>query len=442
MSRIQNVLTQWLASIQRPQSDCEIIVAFSGGRDSHVLLHALCALKPNFPTLSVRAVHINHGLQALAPEWALHCERKAAALGLRCDTFCLQLNPFKGQSIEEAARQARYLAFAKILKSHHYLLTAHSEDDQAETVLLQLMRGAGPQGISAMPQSKRLGEGYHVRPLLSVSRQEIAEYALAHHLDWVEDPSNENRRFTRNFLRHEVLKPMQSAFPSVTTCIARSAAHVADMQTLLKEYLATDLLACQDNKGRLKLNVLNHFSVPRQMAVLKGWLHAQQIRSPSTRILRTILQQALTAKQDAKVSIRFGSITLFRYRQTLYVQKQTEACFTNESLLWDLSKPLSWGGHRYQAHQIAGQGLRFSNEQPAVLTVKRRQGGERCRLAGDKMTRSLKKIFQTWQVPFWQRSMIPLFYQENKLVCIGETLVSEGCQAAQSEQGWVIKIVE
>lgn len=441
MSRVEKVIEQWLNSVLSALSECEVIVAYSGGRDSQVLLHALCALKPNFPALQLRAVHINHGLQPLAPKWAEHCKHQAASLGVHCEIISVQINPVKGESIEEAARNARYSVFVAMLKSPHFLLTAHSEDDQAETVLLQLMRGAGPQGISAMRRSKQLGEGYHVRPLLAVSRKEIAAYALTHQLQWVDDPSNENLRFTRNFLRHEVLKPMQAAYPSAATCIARSASHVADMQALVNEYVLTDLVSCQDAKGMLKLNLLSHFSAKRQMAILKAWLNAHHIRSPSTRILQTILQQALSAKRDAKVSICFGNIALYRFQETLYWQSQT-ASLNVEPKIWDLSQVLSWGGNQYEASQVKGQGFAFAKEQRALLAVKLRKGGERCQLVGENMTRSLKKMFQTWQIPFWQRSTIPLFYQGDKLVCVGETMLFDGSQVGPDELGWVIRIVK
>lgn len=440
MNRVESVLAQWLACLKTPLGNCQLIVAYSGGRDSHVLLKALCILKTRFNDMVLRAVHINHGLQPKAPEWALHCQHVAAKLNVPYETLCLDLKPIAGLSVEEAARDARYLAFKTLLKPHHYLLTAHTQDDQAETVLLQLMRGAGPKGLCAMPHSRRLGEGYLVRPLLSVSRQEIAEYATEHHLQWVEDPSNEELRFSRNFLRHEVLKPMQTAFPSVSACIARSAGHVADMQALLEEYVRADLLSCQDKNGMLKLNVLRTFAATKQMAILKEWLNFHQIRSPSTRVLNTILQQALTAKRDAKVSIRFGKVTLYRYQETLYWQSQTQQSISSEPVLWDLSQPLSWGGSRYKASQVKGRGLFLGAD--AILTVKMRQGGERCRIDGEKMTRSLKKIFQLWQIPFWQRSKIPLFYEADKLVGIGDRLLGEGAQAGPHEQGWVIEKVK
>jgi tRNA(Ile)-lysidine synthase len=439
-SNVQETLATWLDNLPQPLAELQLVVAFSGGRDSAVLLHSLQSLRTRFTTLTIRAIHIHHGLHAQACHWAKHCEDIAATYQINCQVVRLALTPLSGQSVEEVARNGRYNAFKALLEPNEYLLTAHSEDDQAETVMLQLMRGAGPKGLCAMSPLKRLGQGKLARPLLRVSRQVIADYASLHGLTWVEDPSNQDPRFARNFLRHEVFSLLQTYFPGSSSCIARSAEHMGAMQQLLDEYIEVDLSTCLVD-GNLDLQALNAFTSTKQMAILRAWLQHHLIRSPSTKILNSILQQALGAKIDAKVRLSFGNIILYRYQNKLYWEKDLPMNIPEE-IVWDLSQPLMWAGKRWQAKLTAGQGLRLANID-AKLIVRARQGGERCRLLGEKISRSLKKVLQHQRIPFWQRQQLPLFYQGEELVCIGKSLVCEGWQVTTaSELGWVIETVE
>lgn len=439
-SNVQETLAAWLDDLSPSFTELQFVVAFSGGRDSAVLLHALQSLRTRYTALTLRAIHIHHGLLPQACTWAKHCEDIAAAYHVRCDIVSLALRPQPGQSVEEVARNGRYQAFKSRLEPHEYLLTAHTEDDQAETVLLQLMRGAGPKGLSAMAPLMRLGQGNLARPLLGVSRAMIAEYAKLHGLTWIEDPSNQDPRFARNFLRLGVFSSLQSYFPGFTSCIARSAEHIGTMQQLLDEYIAADLSACLVD-GNLDLGALKAFSPSKQMAVLRAWLQHHQIRSPSTKTLNSILQQAISAKIDAKVRFSLGDINLYRYQNKLFCEKALSSCVPEETE-WDLSQPLLWAGKRWEAKLMVGQGVRLANGE-AKLIVRVRQGGERCRLLGEKISRSLKKVLQNQRIPFWQRQQLPLFYQGEELVCIGNHLVCEGWQVNNpNELGWVIEAVE
>ena len=441
-SNVQETLTAWLKGLCVPSNECQLIVAFSGGRDSHVLLHALQSLRANIPALTLRVIHVNHGLQPLSAAWAKHCEQTAVSYGLVCQTINLQLAPQKGQSIEEEARNGRYLAFKSVLEPNELLLTAHTEDDQAETLMLQLMRGAGPKGLSAMVPCMPLGQGLLARPLLGVSRQDIADYAAYHQLCWVEDPSNQDTRFARNFLRRNVFMSLRTYYPGFTRCMARSAGHIADSEQLLAEYLKVDFSACLDQDGMLDLLALKNFSDRKQMAILREWLRHHQIRSPTTLTLKSILQQTLTAKIDAKVTISFGNVTLYRYQQKLYWQQKALAK-APEEVAWDLRLPLVWAGKSWRAKKVKGQGIYLGNESQNILMVRARQGGEKCRLQGEKITRSLKKVLQKQQVPFWQRRQLPLFYRGHELVSLGGALICEGWQVnAPEEIGWVIEAID
>ncbi len=434
-------LAEWLHSLSQPFSQISLVVAYSGGRDSHVLLHALQALRSEY-AFSLKAIHVNHGLQPEAKQWAVHCQAQALAYGIECQVIDLQIVPQKGQSVEELAREQRYAAFKSQLVPGSFLLTAHTRDDQAETVLLQLFRGAGCKGLAGIASLAPFGSAQLTRPLLPVSRSDIANYADNHQLCWIEDGSNQNDRFARNFLRNQILPTLQDYFPGMTTCVARSAKHIAKAQDLLNEYVAVDLVACLHADNTLNLRVLQTLSASKQIAVLRAWFTHLQIRSPATRRLNTIWHQVLTAKQDAKLCIRFGDMTLRRYQQSLFALKE-DLHQPNDAVTWDLLSPLIMGQTVWQARKTTGQGFRLDCTTQGPITVRSRQGGERCRLAGEKMTRSLKKIYQQLAIPYWQRTQLPLFYQGDKLIGAGNAFICEGWQVSEpKELGWVIEKVD
>lgn len=434
------MLVKWLENFNQPLATLHFCVAYSGGRDSHVLLHALAGLKQSGATFQISAIHINHGLQADANLWAQHCLQTAAKYSVDCEIIELQLKPEKGQSVEEVARLARYNAFKTLQQPNRYLLTAHTQDDQAETVILQLMRGAGVKGLSGIAPLASLGTGQLARPLLSVSREQIADYAKTQQLAWIEDPSNQDPRFARNYLRKAIFAPLQTYFPGFVGCVSRSAEHVASMQALLDDYLLEDFSRCLMHEGMLDLVALKTFSSNKQMAILRKWLEHHHLRSPSTRMLTSILQQALNAKMDAKVRIRLGSHTLSRYQHKLY-------CYVHDASLpqethWDLNTLLHWSGQRWRATKTLGAGIVLANNEQS-LTVKLRKGGERCRLHGEKITRSLKKVLQQQQIPSWERAVLPLFYHGEKLISVGDALICAGSLVPSPDTyGWVIERVE
>lgn len=435
-------LAEWLQSLPQSFSDISLIVAYSGGRDSHVLLHALQALQADYG-FSLSAIHVNHGLQPDAKQWVEHCAAQAKSYNVPFQALALQLAPQKGQSIEEFAREQRYAALKAQLMACSYLLTAHTQDDQAETILLQLLRGAGLKGLAGMAALSAFGGGQLARPLLNVSRADIASYAADHQLCWIEDASNQNDRFARNFLRNQIMPALQDYFPGMTACLARSAEHAAQAQHLLNEYVAVDLATCLQSDDTLSLKTLQTLSVPKQIAVLRAWFTHLQIRSPTTRRLQTICQQVFTAKQDAKLCIRFGDITLRRYQQSLYALKEDSMAVVLPPVVWDLTSPLIIGQSVWQARKMPGQGFRLPCIANGPINVRYRQGGEKCRLAGEKLTRSLKKIYQQLAIPYWQRPQLPLFYHKEELIAGGNAFICEGWQVCDpAELGWVIEKVK
>ena len=207
-------------------------VAFSGGLDSLVLLHALCALRGRLAA-GVAAVHVHHGLHSDADEWDAHCQQVCDELGVAYTLLRVDGRPATGESPEAAARDARYRALAEWLPAGHCLLTAQHQDDQAETLLLQLLRGSGVSGLAAMPVMTGLGAGHHLRPLLEMTRPALHHYATAHALRWIEDPSNQSSAYDRKYLRHQVLPRLRERWPAVSSSLSRSAAHCAEASALL-----------------------------------------------------------------------------------------------------------------------------------------------------------------------------------------------------------------
>lgn len=223
MEPFHQYLSQLL--IAHPQI-CRLIVGYSGGLDSHVLLHGLAMHRPYWLTQKLEAIYVDHGLQTASAVWGEHCAEVCRDLNMPFRVLKIDARPVPGESPEAAARRARYAALAAELGFDSALLTAHHRDDQAETLLLQLLRGAGPYGLAAMPAVSRLGQGRLLRPFLEVDRAELLAYAGKHGLRWIEDASNTDTGFDRNYLRHRVLPLLRERWPAVNRTLSRSARSV------------------------------------------------------------------------------------------------------------------------------------------------------------------------------------------------------------------------
>jgi tRNA(Ile)-lysidine synthase len=261
-------------------------IAFSGGLDSTVLLHLLAHLAKTQSLPALSAIHVHHGLQVAADAWPQHCQSVCDALGIALQIVRVKVQA--GASLEQAAREARYAAFGDVTLADDLLLTGQHRDDQAETLLFRLLRGAGVRGLSGMPIQRPMGQGRLVRPLLDVTRAELEAYAKAHQLSWIEDPSNQDRQFSRNYLRHQVMPLLTSRWPQAQASMARSAAHLREAQGLLDELAQIDLAQAATPSEfewlglpSLELAPLMKLSVARQRNLLSHWLEPQT-RLPDT----------------------------------------------------------------------------------------------------------------------------------------------------------------
>lgn len=415
-------------------------VAYSGGLDSNVLLHALASLRGRLDA-GIGAVHVNHGLQADAPYWESHCRQVCEGLGIQYESLPVAAAAAAGESPEAAARAARYAALADWLPARHCLLTAQHQDDQAETLLLQLLRGSGVHGLAAMPAMAVLGAGLHQRPLLAVTRVQLHRYAELHRLEWVDDPSNTDTAFDRNFLRQHVIPELRARWPAVAASLSRSAQHCAEAADLVGQLGALDRRnVAGQHYGALSLAGVCALPQARQRNVLRHWIRQATGTSPSTAVLARIVNDVLASRRDSGPCVRWGRHEVRRYRDEIYLLRQTVVPDCRQELGWGMIGPLQLpdAGGTLRVTSVTGRGIRAAVVVNAVVRVGWRRGGERCRPAGRGHQHALKKLFQEQGIPPWERGSIPLIYIDGNLAAVAGLWVCEPFQAGPAESGLLV----
>lgn len=416
-------------------------IAYSGGVDSHVLLHALVSLEQEILATSLCAYHINHHLHERSNEWAQHCEAVCNDLSVKYEVIDVEAYPEKGESPEAKARLVRYRALEAVLKHGDLLLTAHHQDDQAETLLLQLFRGSGPKGLAAMPAHAHFGPAAIARPLLQFSRDEIHHYASTHELNWVDDPGNQTHRYDRNFLRHNVMPIIKNRWPSVAKTLSRSAAHCADATRILEEDARCQMKRLKGTApGSLSVTALRALALPRRAIVLRYWLHSQGFRVPNMARFSSIDKSVILAHRDSSPVVSWPGCEVRRYRDNLYAINPLAIHDAGKRYPWKITDVLRIEGLGVlEAESAIGNGLGGECLQSKDLTVRFRQGGERCRPAGRAHAHSLKKLFQEYAIPPWERERVPLIYLGEKLIAVAGILVCDGFQTLENETGHVLR---
>jgi tRNA(Ile)-lysidine synthase len=415
-------------------------VAYSGGVDSHALLHALAALRHGLHC-RIAAVHINHGLQAGAAAWDEHCRGVCADLGVQYVSLQVDGRAAAGESREAAARAARYAVLQAWLPPGDSLLTAQHRDDQAETLLLQLLRGSGVKGLAAMPRLASFGAGHLLRPLLGCSRDALLDYAAANHLNWVNDPSNDDVSLDRNFLRHQVLPVLRRRWPALSATLSRSAGHCAEAALMLEDQARQDLNALVElSQDTLPVSGLNRLSPARQRNLLRHWVTGRAGTSPSEAVLVRVVNDILDSRADAEACVRWGAWELRRYRDRLYLLPQVLLHDFPGSIEWrpETALELPQVGGVLSTRRCTGSGVRAAAFAGAEVHVSWRRGGERCRPAGRRYHRALKKLFQEAGVPPWERGRIPLVYVGTELAAVADLWVCEPFNAGTDEPGFTI----
>lgn len=425
---------QQLTPLIPPHS--RLLIALSGGVDSVVLLHLLQQLKTHFDW-QLEAVHVHHQISLHADSWAAFCAQLCADYGIPFHLELIDITPLRENGVEAAARQLRYQAIAK--HASDFLLLAHHADDQAETLLLQLLRGTGVKGAAAMPLLAQR-ECAWLRPLLGVTRAEILDYAHAQNLAWIEDDSNTDTRYARNFLRLNVMPVLAEKFPAYRQTLSRSAQHFAEAASLLDELAALD--AVQSIVGEtLLLSALQTLNASRAKNLLRYFLQQRGAAMPHAVQLEELLTQLLTARDDARVCVSFADWQVRRYQGAVYAQPALPDCSEPLYLPWQNEAAIVWSPLNTQIHFLAarGQGISLAKLARAPVTLRLRLGGEALRPAAQSATRSLKNLLQEQGVPPWLRNRLPLLYCGEQLVCVAGVVAAE-FQANADEAGVAMRM--
>jgi tRNA(Ile)-lysidine synthase len=409
-----------LTALEPGWRSCSFCVALSGGLDSSALLHALTALRTTATSPGIRAVHVDHGLQSAAPEWAGASAAFCGSLDVELQVLRLGLEPAAGKSVEAQARDARYAAIAGVLAPGEWLLTAHHRDDQLETVLIQLLRGAGIAGLSAMPARARLGAGWHGRPLLDVDQAELAAYAGQAGLSWVTDPMNHATRFDRGWLREHVLPQLRARWPQAASTVSRSARHVAEAGRLLAALAESDAALLLDD-GRVSIDGLRRLPRDRQVNLLRWWIREQGLGLPSTARFESILDDVLEARVDATPVVRWDSGELHRFRNRLYVmhplKEPPAGTFRfDPALPGGIELGLGLGRMSLAASDQGGLDPRMSQE----IVIRFRAGGETLRPHPARPRKRLKQLCQEVGIVPWMRDRLPLLFAGSRLAAVGD----------------------
>jgi len=416
------------------------VVAYSGGRDSHALLDALCALRAAHG-VRVRAVHVDHGLQPASRQWSEHCVQICTALGVACAIERVEVRAKGEESIEAAARRLRYERLAAQLGLGDVLLTAHHEDDQAETVLLALVRGTGVHGLAGMPEITAFGAARQARPLLSFSRAAIEAYARARGLQWIEDTSNRDERMSRNFLRAQAMPLLEQRWPAAVRALARAAAHSAEAAALLDDMAQLDFAICAGDGGMsLSIACVSALPAARQRNLVRYWIRQQGFRPPSAQQLDGILRQIAHPSHTGIACVSWPETNVYRYRDQLTISRPTPRPDSRMVLPWQPPQVVDvpGTGWRLRAVTAQGEGLAQARIAGTTITLRLRQGGEVCQLRGRAHHHRLKKLLQEAGVPPWERERVPLIYAGDALAAIGDRWVCAPFAAAADEPGWRI----
>ena len=459
--QFKNNLLQFFAREKRFK---RLIVAYSGGLDSSVLLDLVARLVREevfSADIKILVIHVNHNIHQQANNWELHCKKKAVDYGFEFCCYAVEglvKSDFsKIANLEQKARDARYQIFQSLSKSSDLFLLAHHQDDQAETVLFNLFKGHGQSALSGMPTSRLLNkqdkEGALVfRPLMAFSKAQLLTYGHGQNLTWVEDDSNFDERFSRNFIRQQLLPRIKEQWPDVLSNVSRSALFLAENQKLINDIAKNDFLACACVDASLnrwgESISLERFLLldrVRQKHVIRFWLDSKNVLMPGHKVLDELLNVSIQAKDGSNLlgwkqehlQIHFQCFAEYLFLGIHSVDQE----LVEKVLYWDLQKySLFTINHRkfkaeLQESTLLKQALLKADVN--ILEIRFRQGGERCTPSERQHSQSLKKLLQEYRVPPWERDTLPLFYFQNELVAVADLWVCTDFQA-KDEPGWLL----
>lgn len=439
-----SVLAPLTRGVRGSMPSAGLCVALSGGLDSTVLLAAVAQLlreRCNAASkVPLRAVHVDHALQADSAQWASACRETAESWQVPFEDRRVDARGLPGDSPEAAARAARYAAFRTLLRPGEVLLTGHHADDQLESILLQWLRGGGLKAVAGMaPLARFEPDGWHARPLLAFTRTELETWARSQDLGWLEDPSNEDRRFDRNYLRHDVLPALRARWPALAVTAGRVAGFAREAIDLEAAVAAADLAPLLRGRA-LHLDGLQGLPESRQRAALRAWLDRLRLPAPPAATLAAMLRDAGRASGDRIPETRWPGAVVHRYRGWLHAGCGDDVAEGREGP-WTapVSAPYTWS-EGSSLELVADRGCGVARDRlPATLVVKRRAGGETFVPAGGSHRRPLRKWLQEHGVLPWRRAQLPFLWDEGgRLVAVADLGCAAGYAAAPGEPSWRI----
>ncbi|WP_394752450.1 tRNA lysidine(34) synthetase TilS [Crenothrix sp.] len=409
-----------------------VYVGYSGGVDSHVLLH-LCASIVDLKH-KITAVYVHHGLQPEADNWAKHCQHTACELGIDFKMLRVDASPKHGESPEEAARNARYTALKALIDVDCALLVAQHREDQLETVLLQLFRGGGLRGLSGMPETMAFGQGVLLRPLLNVAKQDIDDYARVQQLRWIEDPSNAQNDYDRNYLRNDILPLLKQRWPALDKTVSRSAAHCASAEILITQIARqwfSSVFNADDNT--LLLSQLQAFEASQQQHIIRAWFQQLALKMPAQAFVQRIFQEVIHARQNSDPILAGQGISIRRYRDKLYCLKHSPQPLLADFIWPNTITSIALGDNRTLSCVPASSGIPVEYWRNAKIVVRFRVKCEKISLPARVDHHSLKNLFQEAGIPPWDRLMLPFIYLDDKLAAVGDKWISSDFYSETNE---------
>ena len=418
-------------------ADSRFVVAFSGGADSLALLHAFTRARECNPGLRLHAVHVDHHLHPESTRWARQCIEICRRLSV--ELVVLDVEPKRndaGHVGEAPARDARYAAFERILTTRDVLCTAHSQDDHVETMLLNLLRGAGARGLAGIPERRRLGAGIVVRPVRGVSRTALHEYARATGLPLIMDPANEDDRFSRVLLRRKVIPVLETRWPGMRATLARAGERARESTDLLDALAAIDLESAGGiREATLDIEALGSLEPARRRNAITAWLAARGIALPGARRIEQIARDVVGAKSDAVPCVSLGDIEVRRFRHRLHLVPRTHPVAGPVVRPWRIPEPLTLEHGRLTWEPCEGGGL-DNSVRDTEITVQIRGDDAKSTKSSHPRGSSLKKRFQSLGIPPWERGRIPLVYAGDVLAAIGSDWINPRLAASSGTRGW------
>lgn len=429
-----------LSRLLEPHQGARVVLALSGGLDSRLLLHVLARYRELHPATSVKAVHVHHGLSDNADEWAQLCGKWCREYQI---PFCLEyakLELSSKQSLEAQAREARYSLLKAHLSEGDILLTAQHGDDQLETLLLALKRGSGPAGLAAMGEVSSFADGFLVRPLLGFTRAELESEAQKYQLEWVEDESNQNTDFDRNFLRHEVIPKLSQRWPHIQASATRSAALCYEQEQLLQSLIKEKYQGLVSDDLGLNCEALLSCEPALQNQLLRMWLKQQGLNMPSQKQLGMIVDEVVNARPDANPRLAMKGFSVHRFQGQLYIAPVRDLKPSwNQVLIvgQEIDLPENLGSVGLYQDSEVGLKLRAPLAEEKVSIAFAPVGeGLVLHPEGRSGSRKLKKLFQEYQIPPWKRSLTPILMYNQEVVAVGDLFVCKAFSGQDCSFYW------